>query len=561
VEKNTKGLLIGGSIMTGVIVTAIGVAAVVIGGHEKSSGKPGYQTSTPTVADVAKQPGEISIEPLQITMVRGPDGIIRGAAAVSALFQNFNPTTTKITGDSRLAYSSEDNCLGKTIAAGSRCNVTITLNEKLTNTNTDATIAPTLLIQGNSTTPGGDIRPVEGKASIVGGNPNAVPGAAGAPGAIGTAGNSILTSGQPAPGGIDPYGSPPAASTIQGAPGTNSSVDYSQAPVPIAQKTLSPREQFMLARRQAVFSGAQPQTPPAPSKPQGGWDELGINTSVSSNPQDMTRVVTMDRIITAALIRPYDSRASQQVVAQVDRNVYGGHGRSILIPRGSTLVGTAQGGGAERVAISWTQIIRPDGARFKLEATSGDAMGQAGVPGNVNQRLMKRYGSILLGTALNVGVAKAFGASESASGGLGGEAAKNNGAIISDIVRSDLQKITADIVERNKAIQPVITIPAGTRITVIPTMDLQLRPLRGPEVAAVSYPRAQNAGAPAPRYDVDPGGSPSGNGGGNGGGNGQGGSQGITFSSPPSQQPRRKNDFLPSANAPQTGSTPPWASN
>src|SRR3546814_20576543 len=98
----------------------------------------------------------------------------------------------------------------------------------------------------------------------------------------------------------------------------------------------------------------------------------------------MSRVVTMDRVITAVLERPYDSRSSQQVVAQVDRNVYGGHGRSILIPRGSRIIGTASGGN-ERVAIQWKQIIRPDGARFIIEASEEEAMGPGGVPGRVNQ--------------------------------------------------------------------------------------------------------------------------------------------------------------------------------
>src|SRR3546814_20488919 len=99
----------------------------------------------------------------------------------------------------------------------------------------------------------------------------------------------------------------------------------------------------------------------------------------------------MDRVMTAVLERPDDSRSSQQVVAHVDRNVYGGQGRSILIPRGSRIIGTASGGN-ERVAIQWKQIIRPDGARFIIEASAADAMGQGGVPGRVNQRLMKQIG-------------------------------------------------------------------------------------------------------------------------------------------------------------------------
>src|SRR3546814_18339480 len=90
-----------------------------------------------------------------------------------------------------------------------------------------------------------------------------------------------------------------------------------------------------------------------------------------------------------------------------------------------------------------------------------DAMGQGGVPGRVNQRLMKRYGSILLGTILGGSTASIFGAEEEAvqSGSNGQQStARNNGAIITDIVRRDIEKITQDIVQRNQAVQPIIKI-------------------------------------------------------------------------------------------------------
>src|SRR3546814_8180766 len=85
-----------------------------------------------------------------------------------------------------------------------------------------------------------------------------------------------------------------------------------------------------------------------------------------------------------------------------------------------------------------------------------DAMGQGGVPGRVNQRLMKRYGSILLGTILGGSTAAIFGAEEEAvqSGSNGQQStARNNGAIITDIVRRDIEKITQDIVQRNQAVR------------------------------------------------------------------------------------------------------------
>src|SRR3546814_15094504 len=94
-------------------------------------------------------------------------------------------------------------------------------------------------------------------------------------------------------------------------------------------------------------------------------------------------------------------------------------------------------------------------------------MGQGGVPGRVNQRLMKRYGSILLGTILGGSTAAIFGAEEEAvqSGSNGQQStARNNGAIITDIVRRDIEKITQDIVQRNQAVQPIITRSEERRV-------------------------------------------------------------------------------------------------
>jgi type IV secretory pathway VirB10-like protein len=363
-----------------------------------------------------------------------------------------------------------------------------------------------------------------------------------------------------APANLDPYGPVAPVPTAPTAPGGGTTgvpqappVDYTQAPVPATQPTLTPREQFLLARRQAVLGNVVARRQPAAPKPQGTWADLNIPTATSSYPQDMSRVLTMDRVISAVLVRPYDSRSSQQVVAQVDRNIYGAHGRSILIPRGSQIIGIAQGGG-ERVAIEWKQIIRPDGARFMFNATAADAMGQAGVPGRVNERLLKRYGSILLGTILSAGTAGVFGAEETASGGLGGENGRNTGAIIGDIVRQDIQKITQDIVQRNQNIQPIISVPAGTRITVVPTMDIQMRPLQGQVQQVRSYPIQQNGGARAPSFNPS-----------QGAGNGEQRDPNapIDFDAQQPVQARRNNapSPLPAQTVPTTGATPPWDSN
>lgn len=516
-------------VLCGVLILIIGLAVIVLGGNNKPEQSSQIPPNTSLVQTIAEQPGALSIEPLQIQMQPDASGKMSGVATVSALYRDFTVSQIQLLGHPQLAWKSDCMKAGDQIPAGQRCQITIEINENVVApANPDNSLAPTISIVGNSSSPGGTVLPVEARANILVDNVNFA------------SGPPIDATGAIAPAGIDPYGSPP--------------INYNQDPVAPAQPTLTPREQFILARRQAVFNGMSPRTNATPQqKSTGGWDELNIPSSTSSLPQNMSRVVTMDRIITAALVRPYDSRASQQVIAQVDRNVYSAHGRNILIPRGSTLIGTASGGG-ERVAINWTQLMRPDGARFVIQASTGDAMGQAGVPGKINERIMKRYGSILLGTALNVGTAKVFDAEEEAGGGDNAQPARNNGAIISDIVRQDIQKITNDIVQRNlQRIQPIITVPAGTRITVIPTMDLVLRPMTRKEVQADRYPRTQNAGAPVPGYGVPVAAGNTNNAPGNYN------TPTYDLSTPPSAPVQPVS--LPPINPPATGSTPPWDAN
>ncbi|QAY80212.1 TrbI/VirB10 family protein [Sphingosinicella sp. BN140058] len=546
-SKQKKKLLIGGGIMTAVLATGVGVLMVAMSPSEEAVAKGPYETvSAPTLKDAKQQPGIVSIDPIQIQLERAPSGSIEKAAAISALFQDFTPGTIQITGgDPRLKLTT-DCTAGKPLPMGQRCTATVTFDPSLPAPQQQPNmpyVEPELLVQGNSRTPGGATLPVEARAKILPPDANAL--------AAGVAGQ--LIPGATAPVGLDPYG-PVATPPPAGTPDTAAPppvAEYTQPQVPVSQPTLSPREQFLLARRQAVLGGVQSRgrANTQPQQPQGTWADLKIPTSMSSYPQDMSRVVTMDRVITAVLARTFDSRSTQQVVAQVDRNVYGAHGRAVLIPRGSQIIGTASGGG-ERMAVSWTQIIRPDGARLIIQATAGDAMGQAGVPGRRNERLLKRYGSILLGTIFGAGTAIAFKAEEQPSGdinigGSGSGGARNNGAIISDIVRQDLQKITSDIQQRTGNVQPIVTVPAGTRVTIIPTMDIVMRPMQGPVQEVQSYPRAQNAGSGAPQFAPR-----------------YAGSDDSGYDTPqPRQAARRQEDPFPAENIPATGSTPPWNSN
>lgn len=575
-DKKSRNIIIAIAVMTLAILSAIGLAVWALSGNDEEKVNSGsYGTNTPTSTAVAQQVGSVVIQPEAIALTRTPDGKFGANAVVSALFQNFTAGTIRVNGDPRITIKSDCPTAGQILEAGRRCQVTLTLDPSSPADAGQASVEPSLVVTGETLTPGGSKQLIETSAKITGATP-AEQAAAGAatngqiPGADGgIAGASPLTSGQPAPGGIDPYG--PVA------PNTSPPVNYAQAPVQNVpqQRVLTPREQFILARRQAVLGNVvRDGRQQAPQMARGDWDEIGVKKATSSLPQDMSRVVTQDRIITAVLARPFDSRQTMRVVAQVDRNVYGGSGRNVLIPRGSTVIGTMTAG-AERAGVVWDQIIRPDGARFVFQGQGGDAMGQGGVPGNVNNRWARRLSVGFLGTLLKILPAVVTNPNETAGNGgvnIGGSGnsgvARNKDAIITDIVTQDITSQFQPLISQAQSIQPIVTIPAGTRLTIVPSQDLVMHEIQRETIVRQQYPRQMNGGAAisaSPYQAPQGGGSSDGYSGGGAGGDFIGGGQPAAQQYGARQNAQQNNvvaQGVASRGAPATmGATPPWGSN
>ncbi|MDR1477128.1 MAG: hypothetical protein LBI17_03300 [Rickettsiales bacterium] len=138
-------------------------------------------------------------------------------------------------------------------------------------------------------------------------------------------------------------------------------------------------------------------------------------SQVSSMPKDERFVLRQSKPIPAVLTRPIyfsgapDSKGGPAMdsssiegqanaMAVVERNVYGGDGRTIIIPTGSQMIGRAEQptetgfSRVNKIAINWTRLIRPDGAEFDLSQVdnyTGDAQGRTGVPGKNDTEYMK----------------------------------------------------------------------------------------------------------------------------------------------------------------------------
>ena len=92
-------------------------------------------------------------------------------------------------------------------------------------------------------------------------------------------------------------------------------------------------------------------------------------------------------------------------------------GNSILIPRGSRLIGEFQADatpGQRRALVIWTQLIRPDGVIIAIASPAADPLGRGGIAGKVNNHFFERFGGSILQTVLMIGANSATRSSNSA---------------------------------------------------------------------------------------------------------------------------------------------------
>lgn len=205
------------------------------------------------------------------------------------------------------------------------------------------------------------------------------------------------------------------------------------------------------------------------------WDELRTEASL---PVDMSRVINTAKHIPAILENEINSELPGKVVATIEENIYGSHGRLVLIPGGSKAVGryrplTKQG--EKRLGIIWERIISyPDGIDIPIEdAEMADGMGRSGITGNLDNRFLDRYGMALFVSALGA-IAQTQIPVDNRAAGLAVESIGNTSA-----------GMAKTILDKNLDLKPIVTVPQGTRITIEAQKDIWFKPAKDGRTKAV----------------------------------------------------------------------------
>ncbi len=211
--------------------------------------------------------------------------------------------------------------------------------------------------------------------------------------------------------------------------------------------------------------------------PDGVGSEYKEDGVTSSGPVDNSRVVTTDRyiagILETGINTQLDGATGGPVVIQTTRDVFGYHGRNILIPKGSRLVCAFKSlskVGASRAPLRCSRVLT-GGARAEIYSTKAnvtDVQGQLGVSGDVDNRFWERYGTAFILTGISAAVRAASTSTTT------NESLANQSPILStggEELSQRLGEITAATLEQTINLNPILKIAQGTRIQIRPDTD------------------------------------------------------------------------------------------
>ncbi|WP_299668557.1 TrbI/VirB10 family protein [uncultured Ruegeria sp.] len=119
-----------------------------------------------------------------------------------------------------------------------------------------------------------------------------------------------------------------------------------------------------------------------------------VQTARATQLKDVHRLVPQGRTIPATLETAISSDLPGELRGRVSRDVWSADATTVLIPRGSTLIGEYSSDislGQRRVLVAWNRVITPDQRSIMIGSRGVDALGRAGLTGNVQHHFGLKF--------------------------------------------------------------------------------------------------------------------------------------------------------------------------
>ena len=197
-------------------------------------------------------------------------------------------------------------------------------------------------------------------------------------------------------------------------------------------------------------------------------DYSPLPQDLSTLPVDRSRTLTTDMRINAVLDDDINSQIPGIAIAIVDKPVFSPNNKFILLPVFTKIICEYKGieqHGQTRLPITCTRAIRPDGVSITLtDAIVADQMGRTGLTGDVDNRTFEMYAGAFIMS----------GISALAQSGVNQNSKDypNWRSNAQTTFSNNIGQVTAQVIQQNIDLRPVIYIKAGTRIQVRPKVDI-----------------------------------------------------------------------------------------
>ncbi|MDM8335619.1 TraB/TrbI/VirB10 family type IV secretion system protein [Wolbachia pipientis] len=139
-----------------------------------------------------------------------------------------------------------------------------------------------------------------------------------------------------------------------------------------------------------------------------------VLSTTSAQPSIAARVgklgfmITQGKIVDAVLETAIDSDLQGMLRAVVSSNVYAETGDTVLIPKGSRLIGSYSfdsNVARARININWNRVILPYGIDIAISSPGADELGRAGIAGIVDNKIASALFSSILLAGVSIGSA------------------------------------------------------------------------------------------------------------------------------------------------------------
>ncbi len=215
---------------------------------------------------------------------------------------------------------------------------------------------------------------------------------------------------------------------------------------------------------------------PAGSTGLNSDEQFAARVETSSEPEraratmlrNQSTVAPQGTMIPAVLETALNSDLPGYARAVVSRDVRSFDGSTVLIPRGSRVIGeyrSAVALGQSRAFVIWTRVLRPDGGSIQIGSGGGDLLGRAGLAGQVDRHFFERFSGAVLLTVLNAGATALAG---------------NNSTTVVVGSSSEATGLASSVSALAPAsIPPTIKVAQGTPVRIFVARDLDFTPVDG----------------------------------------------------------------------------------